>query len=170
MSSNRKNTQLLVTGLVAAVALGVVVYFATRPAAATTRKKKLDDDDKSTGRSVDFAETSSDATPRKSNESSSKKGASGGGSTSGSSTIGISVSEERELHSKIEELDKKGKGFFKNKQVRISIFPTNRCLGSSLDIMALPEQRSYPLGTGSHLFVLFLFYVFVFALVNRCTH
>jgi hypothetical protein len=117
MSSSRKNTQLLVSGLVAAATLGLIVYFATRPAAATTtRKKKLDDDGggrPSTGRSVNFAETGSDATPRKSNESSSRSGG-------GSGSVNSSPSEEKELHTKIEELDKKGKAFFKNKQVRSS--------------------------------------------------
>jgi hypothetical protein len=134
MSSNKKNTQLLISGLVAAVAVSVLVYFATRPSAAGStaasataeNKKKWKDDDDTTSstanRSVNFAEGSSDATPRKSNESLSKKATSsggGGGSTTGTgSTISNSISEEKELHSKIEELDKKGKAFFKNKQVR----------------------------------------------------
>ena len=130
---SRRNTQLIVGGLLAAVALSLVVYYTTSPSASSAlalnkkkKKKKLDDDDDdddaaratpSKGRSVNFSDVSSDATPRKSNEtssSSSKRTRAGSGGT----TTSHSVAEERELQTKIEELDKKGKALFKNKQVR----------------------------------------------------
>jgi hypothetical protein len=105
-----KNTQLLVAGLVAAATLGLVYYLATSSStesasssSSSKKKKLLDEDDgandKQRGsRSVDF---SSDSTPKKSNES---------------------IPEEKQMHAKIEELDKKGKALFKNKQVRKRIF------------------------------------------------
>jgi uncharacterized protein HemX len=98
MSSNSKNTQLLLAGLVAAAALGLVLYYASasstaKESTATKPTKKLDVDDNpkkpSSSRSVDV-------TPKKSN---------------------LSDTDEKKMHSKIEELDKKGKALFKNKQV-----------------------------------------------------
>lgn len=105
----------------AAVTISLVLYYATHhpaPAKAGGKKKKKtgpdDDDDKggrstsTAGRSVNFSDkapTSSDAaTPRKSNE-----------------TTTAAIAEEKEMHAKIEELDKKGKALFKNKQVRSGV-------------------------------------------------
>jgi hypothetical protein len=103
MSSKSKNTQLLVAGLVAAATVSLVLYFATSSSKATvpSKKKKLDDDNstkKSSNRSIDV-------TPKKSNRSD---------------------VDEKEMHAKIEELDKKGKALFKNKQVgRVALVRRN---------------------------------------------
>lgn len=100
MSSKSKNTQLLVAGLVAAAAIGAVLYYSkvTSTAKEPTKKKskKLDDDnDNVRQKSSDSAARSVDVTPKKSN---------------------LSDTDEKQMHSKIEELDKKGKALFKNKQ------------------------------------------------------
>ena len=115
-SSKAKQTQLLVAGLAAATVISLLAYYAvsnkSTVIATKPKKKKLDDDDSDVGkqsRSVDFADTSSDATPKKSNETGSKSKMPKKSPTAG---------EEKQIHSKIEELDKKGKAFFKNKQVR----------------------------------------------------
>lgn len=98
-----KNTQLIVAGLVAATTISLVVYFvSSKPVSAA----KLDDNngDENTDENVKNEKStltstiqkksiSPDDTPKKSN-----------------------VTDEKELHSKIEELDKKGKALFKNKQ------------------------------------------------------
>lgn len=107
-----KNTQLIVAGLAAAATISlVVVYYASlKPATSSSKKEnKLDEDgdgDRSTttnekstlvstkDRNVKTTATGPDDTPKKSN-----------------------VTDEKELHSKIEELDKKGKALFKNKKV-----------------------------------------------------
>lgn len=104
-----KNTQLIVAGLVAATTISLVVYFvSSKPVSAA----KLDDNngDENTDENVKNEKStltstnqkkiiSPDDTPKKSN-----------------------VTDEKELHSKIEELDKKGKALFKNKQVSFCIF------------------------------------------------
>mmetsp|Transcript_52233 Transcript_52233/g.59185 ORF Transcript_52233/g.59185 Transcript_52233/m.59185 type:complete len:646 (-) Transcript_52233:29-1966(-) len=102
-----KNTQLIVAGLAAAATISLVVYYASlKPATSSSKKEnKLDEDgdgstttnEKSTlvstkDRNVKTT-TGPDDTPKKSN-----------------------VTDEKELHSKIEELDKKGKALFKNKK------------------------------------------------------
>lgn len=103
-----KNTQLIVAGLAAAATISLVVYYASlKPATSSSKKeKKLDyNGDGSTTKNEKsvLASTKSrnvknttcpDDTPKKSN-----------------------VTDEKELHSKIEELDKKGKALFKNKKV-----------------------------------------------------
>lgn len=106
MSSKGKNTQLLLAGIVAAAAVGAVLYYASVTSSSTTAKeskkksKKLLDDDNDNGgpqkASSSSANRSVDVTPKKSN---------------------LSDSEEKQMHAKIEELDKKGKALFKNKQV-----------------------------------------------------
>jgi uncharacterized protein HemX len=99
MSSKGKNTQLLVAGLVAAAAIGAVLYYskvATAKEPTKKKSKKLDDDnDNVKQKSSDSAARSVDVTPKKSN---------------------LSDTDEKQMHSKIEELDKKGKALFKNKQ------------------------------------------------------
>lgn len=107
-----KNTQLIVAGLVAATTISLVVYFVSSKPVSTA---KLDDNngdentdenvknEKSTLTSTNQKKSiSPDDTPKKSN-----------------------VTDEKELHSKIEELDKKGKALFKNKQVSFAIFFLN---------------------------------------------
>jgi hypothetical protein len=104
MSSKGKNTQLLLAGLVAAAAVGLVLYYATSASSTAKEstkkktKKLLDDDDPKTSdtTSTKSSSRSVDLTPRKSN---------------------LSHADEKKMHLKIEELDKKGKALFKNKQV-----------------------------------------------------
>lgn len=106
MSSKSKNTQILVASLVAAAAIGLVLFYATsrKSAAKATPKTKKWDDNDDDGTNKNKAKSSSasssrsvDVTPKKSN---------------------LTDCDEKQMHSKIEELDKKGKALFKNKQVR----------------------------------------------------
>jgi uncharacterized protein HemX len=105
MSSTKgKNTQLLLAGLVAAAALGLVLYYAnaksTSKESTKPSQKKLEDDDDSkpsTTTSTNSGSRSVDVTPRKSN---------------------LSVTDEKIMHTTIEQLDKKGKELFKKKQVQ----------------------------------------------------
>ena len=105
--SSKKNTQLLVSGLIAVATIGLLVYFSS---VAETAKSKKDEDPGSGAKPVEAKKptpsssstsknevkrtVSPDDTPKKSN-----------------------VTDQKELHSKIEELDKKGKAFFKKKKV-----------------------------------------------------
>eukprot|EP00536_Pseudo-nitzschia_multiseries_P012088 jgi/Psemu1/326680/estExt_fgenesh1_pg.C_4420005 len=83
-SSSNKNTQLLLTGLLAVATIGLVLYTS---GTGTGKTKDRDvDKDKDVDKDID-------GTPKRSN-----------------------VTDEKELHSKIEELDKKGKALFKKKQ------------------------------------------------------
>jgi len=105
MSSRSKSSQLLATGLVAVATIGMLVYFSSTTTTATAKPKKdvdpvetVEDEDASVVKkptpSASSAEgKKSDKTPKKSN-----------------------VTDQKELHSKIEELDKKGKAQFKNKK------------------------------------------------------
>ena len=98
MSSKNKNTQLLVVGLVAAVSVSLILYYSSKSSSTAkepTKKKKLDDD---AAASKGSGSRSIDLTPKKSNRT--------------------DTTDEKEMHAKIEELDKKGKALFKNKQVR----------------------------------------------------
>ena len=106
-SRSAKNTQLLVLGLVAAATVGYLVYFSSATATAKSKKDEDYGDDGDGGdtkkstpllspstNTSDVQRAALDGTPKKSN-----------------------VSDQKELHSKIEELDKKGKALFKSKKV-----------------------------------------------------
>ena len=108
-SRTSKNTQLLAAGIVAAATIGFMLYFSSSPKTAPAKskpdadsgKEKEEKDAKQLTPSSSATSTSekkraptADATPKRSN-----------------------VSDQKELHSKIEELDKKGKAQFKNKKV-----------------------------------------------------
>jgi hypothetical protein len=110
-----KNTQLLAAAFVAAATVGLLYYLSTENAKATAKskpKKDLDDpvDDKKSA-DVKKPSLSSSTTP------STKKGkrAAAADDTPKKSN----VSDQKEMHSKIEELDKKGKALFKNKKVSL---------------------------------------------------
>lgn len=105
-SRSAKNTQLLVLGLVAAATVGYLVYFSSATATAKSKKDEDYGDDGDGGdtkkstpllspstNTSDVQRAALDGTPKKSN-----------------------VSDQKELHSKIEELDKKGKALFKSKK------------------------------------------------------
>jgi len=107
-----KNTQLLVAGLVAAATVSLLVYYSSAPATAKSKKDMDPSDDAKRG---DSKNTKTKTTPMPSSTSTStsdEKGAASQNDTPKKSN----VTDEKELHSKIEELDKKGKALFKNKK------------------------------------------------------
>ena len=107
MSRSSKNTQLLTAGLLAAATVCLLVYVSNQSKGATAKSSKKDDTEEEVqkpapstakaSKTVEAKKPSLDATPKRSN-----------------------VSDQKELHSKIEELDKKGKALFKNKKVRLA--------------------------------------------------
>lgn len=117
MSSRSKNTQLLTAGLIAIATIGLLVYFSNQneTAKAKTTKKKDEEDVTPAPKSSTTAKKEEkkaaapiddSKTPKKSN-----------------------VTDQKELHSKIEELDKKGKALFKSKKVRgVDLFLFSWCL------------------------------------------
>ena len=139
-SLKSKQTQLVVAGVAATAVVGLLVYSTLKSKASAKAPKKLDDDDddddlvfvdastpmeegasattKSVdvpAKSVEFVDTASDATPRKSNETGGPKPKK---SSVKSPAKGSGTVDEKQIHTQIEALDKKGKAFFKNKQVR----------------------------------------------------
>jgi hypothetical protein len=127
MSSRSKSSHLLATGLVAVATIGMLVYFSSSTTTATAKPKKdvdpvetVEDEDagvvkKPTPSTTSSEGKKSDKTPKKSN-----------------------VTDQKELHSKIEELDKKGKAQFKNKKVSF-------CSASAFFFMMRAVSR-----TGTH--------------------
>jgi uncharacterized protein HemX len=111
MAKSNKNTQLVVAGLAAAAAAGIIYYWLQQQQQnpATAKSKKLDDNN---DRSIDVR---SDDTVQTSNASGTATN-----TTTGSPTKKLDDDrlDEKALHAKIEELDKKGKTYFKDKQVR----------------------------------------------------
>jgi len=110
-SKSNQNTQILLMGLAAVAAAGVLLYF-VRQEPSPAKAKTLDDDDmaddatvKAKGRSLSSHQKDS---PFKASAANKK-----------TSNISGRPWDEKALHSKIEELDKKGKAFFKNKQVGV---------------------------------------------------
>ena len=143
MASSKSKQALVVAGVAATAVVGLLVYSTWKSKAVAKTPKKLDDDeddddlifvDPSTpmeegattksvdvptnaNKSVDFVDTASDSTPRKSNETGGPKPKK---SSAKSPTKGSGGAvDEKQIHTQIEALDKKGKAFFKNKQVRI---------------------------------------------------
>lgn len=101
-----RSSQLLKVSLIAAATVCLVIYVNNQSKGATAKSSKKDEDDaevqkpaSSTAKkvkTVDAKKPALDATPKRSN-----------------------VTDQREIHSKIEELDKKGKALFKSKKVRL---------------------------------------------------
>eukprot|EP00529_Nitzschia_sp_RCC80_P015332 CAMPEP_0113523178 /NCGR_PEP_ID=MMETSP0014_2-20120614/45572_1 /TAXON_ID=2857 /ORGANISM="Nitzschia sp." /LENGTH=682 /DNA_ID=CAMNT_0000421261 /DNA_START=195 /DNA_END=2243 /DNA_ORIENTATION=- /assembly_acc=CAM_ASM_000159 len=140
-SLNSKQTQLVVAGVAATAVVGLLVYSTLKSKAVAKAPKKLDDDDDdddlifvdpsapmeeggttksvdvsaTANKSVDFVDTASDSTPRKSNETGGPKPKKKS-SVKSSSTKASGAVDEKQIHTQIEALDKKGKAFFKNKQ------------------------------------------------------
>ena len=116
------NTQLLVAGLVAAATISLVVYYASlTPATASSKKKekKFDDDNKGDGNASEKGSATNNKKSTTSSSSTKDKSVKPTTESSRDATPKKSnVTDEKELHSKIEELDKKGKALFKNKKVR----------------------------------------------------
>ena len=100
MSGGSKDTKALFLG-VAAIAAAGLLYFAyaqSTESAIETKKFSSGDDDVVSKRSQETSKTSNVK-------------------TSADGRIGESKMDDKALHAAIEELDKKGKAYFKNKQV-----------------------------------------------------
>lgn len=100
MSGSNKETQAIILGVAAVAAAGLLYFAYSQPAEPETATKKLSsgDDDVVSKRSQETSKTSN---TKKADESS----------------AGDSKMDDKALHAAIEELDKKGKAYFKNKQV-----------------------------------------------------
>jgi len=115
--SQNKNTQYVVMGMLAVAAAGVV-YYVSKQQQSTTKSKKLDDDNdlsddvtvKAKGRSFDFSGVKSTTVDSTEDDDMNNKE---------KSVEPIGEMDEKTLHARIEDLDKKGKAFFKNKQVSL---------------------------------------------------
>jgi hypothetical protein len=115
--SNNKNTPVILLGAVAAVAAASLLYYAlaVRKQESAAFKPSKPDDDKddqhstTTSRSVETSD-SSRTTPT--------KGAAPPVDTDQTPLV-KNGGKSKQLHARIEELDKQGKAFFKAKQVRI---------------------------------------------------
>mmetsp|Transcript_6261 Transcript_6261/g.15496 ORF Transcript_6261/g.15496 Transcript_6261/m.15496 type:complete len:639 (+) Transcript_6261:178-2094(+) len=103
-SRSSKNTQLLAAGIVAAATIGLLFYFSSAPKTAPEKSN----DDADPGNQQEEKDTKKPS----STSTSGKKSAQPADGTPKRSN----VSDQKELHSKIEELDKKGKALFKNKK------------------------------------------------------
>lgn len=100
MSGSNKETQAILLGVAAVAAAGLLYFAYSQPAEPATETKKLSsgDDDVVSKRSQETSKTSN---TKKADEIS----------------AGDSKMDDKALHAAIEELDKKGKAYFKNKQV-----------------------------------------------------
>ena len=103
--SSRKNTQLVLAGLVAAATIGFVLYYSSAPSTGKAKEDVGTSDEKETN-DVEKEVPSSKA-PSTSAEKSDRA----------ETPKRSNVTDQKELHSKIEELDKKGKALFKAKKV-----------------------------------------------------
>ena len=106
--SMSKNTQLFAAAFVAAATVGVLYYLSSENAKATAKSKKDVDDKKS----ADVKKPSPSSSSTSPSTSKGKQAAAADDTPKKSN-----VSDQKEMHSKIEELDKKGKALFKNKKV-----------------------------------------------------
>lgn len=113
MSSRNKNTQYILIGVAAVASVGFLYYMSQQ--APTKTKKKLDGDD-------DYLDLADDITVKAKGRSFEASEAVKSVETAGdkaAAAIATGKMDEKALHAKIEELDKKGKAFFKNKQVSV---------------------------------------------------
>jgi len=135
-SSKNTHTQLLVTGLLAAAALGLALYLASSPSSpsssfsSSSAASQSGDESKATSKAKRKASTnasasadaSASASANTTINASAKKVYTTKETAAVTDNPGIhtpkrsNVTDEKELHSKIEELDKKGKALFKKKQ------------------------------------------------------
>ena len=99
MSGANKETQAIFVGVAAIAAAGLLYFAYSQSTEPTTEKNLLSgDDDIVSKRSQETSKTSNIKTPAE-------------------SITGESKMDDKALHAAIEELDKKGKAYFKNKQV-----------------------------------------------------
>ena len=118
--SNNKNTPVILLGAVAAVAAASLLYYALavhKQESASAKPSKPDDDDEddakpsaTSSRSVDTSD-SSRTTPTKAVPA----------VDTDQTPLVKNGGKSKQLHARIEELDKQGKGFFKAKQVRMVV-------------------------------------------------
>jgi hypothetical protein len=113
MSAKRQNTQFLLMGLAAVAAAGVLYYLVQEASSGTVKAKKLSDLD-------DLADDDTVQAKGGTTESSTAKSTTSKDISASSTSSEQGPMDEKDLHAKIEELDKKGKAFFKNKQVGFS--------------------------------------------------
>lgn len=107
---NKQHTQFLLMGLAAVAAAGVLFYLTKESATAKSGPKDGGKTGAAGGDASKAKDRSLDTSTVKTSNTSSSKSSEPKKTTSG-------TMDEKELHAKIEELDRKGKGFFKNKQV-----------------------------------------------------
>jgi len=109
--SMSKNTQLFAAAFVAAATVGVLYYLSSENAKATAKSKSKKDDPVDDKKSADVKKPSPSSSSTSPSTSKGKQAAAADDTPKKSN-----VSEQKEMHSKIEELDKKGKALFKNKK------------------------------------------------------
>lgn len=123
MSAKNQNTQFLLMGLAAIAAAGVLYYLLQQESSLgtvkATKKKLADEDDLADDDTVQAKGGTSTSTASSSTAKTLKTTSKDSSATSSKSSAADRM-DEKDLHAKIEELDKKGKAFFKNKQVGVS--------------------------------------------------
>ena len=122
MAPKNQNQQFILIGLAAVAAAGVFFFLSQQ---ATAKSVSKDDDGKSGSKDTSVSKgqdrSLDTSTVKTSNKSSIKATKTASGKM-----------EEKELHAQIEELDKKGKAYFKNKQVRKNTGRLNDSIGISV--------------------------------------
>eukprot|EP00526_Cylindrotheca_closterium_P005240 CAMPEP_0113627576 /NCGR_PEP_ID=MMETSP0017_2-20120614/14284_1 /TAXON_ID=2856 /ORGANISM="Cylindrotheca closterium" /LENGTH=626 /DNA_ID=CAMNT_0000537841 /DNA_START=43 /DNA_END=1923 /DNA_ORIENTATION=+ /assembly_acc=CAM_ASM_000147 len=125
MSGASKETQAIFLG-VAAIAAAGLLYFAYSQPATETKKLPSGDDDVVSKRSQETSKTSNVKKPVE-------------------STTGESKMDDKALHAAIEELDKKGKAYFKNKQ----FLQAAKAFTEALALIEAQADHSNPTQTSS---------------------
>lgn len=108
MSYRNKNSQLLTAGIIAIATVGLLIYFSSVNDTAKAKTTKKDDAEDTKALAPE---------PKKTAATTSKKEEKKAATTSDATPKKSNVTDQKELHSKIEELDKKGKALFKSKKV-----------------------------------------------------
>lgn len=111
MSYRNKNSQLLTAGIIAIATAGLLIYFSSMNDTAKAKTTKKDDAEDTKALAPE---------PKKTAATTSKKEEKKAATTSDATPKKSNVTDQKELHSKIEELDKKGKALFKSKKVCVN--------------------------------------------------
>jgi hypothetical protein len=119
--SNNNNNQMAAVGLAMAAAASLAFYLYLKQedeekVKVSSKPKKLSDEAPSSTAADRSLDVDSNLTPKTSNASPAKN--------SPKKLDDDSRLEEKKLHLQIEDLDKKGKAFFRNKQVRFAFWNT----------------------------------------------
>ena len=131
MAPRQNNNQVILLGAAAALVSASLLYYILSSSSSSKAEKKIggDDDDatdkqgdggSTTHRSIGTSSSTTTTTPTKTSHQSldTDKTPLVKNGTEGSAN---NNSNNKELHSRIEELDKKGKALFKNKQVSLLV-------------------------------------------------